>query len=175
MQLICLLLIGSFILFSCGCQSHLIPLVSASDVLKAMLAVAHPIDGKEYQMLTEDHTKQISDELLKALYGEEAAALWTRDSAAVDDGAIYLAEVMHPYELAVFRCVSEEDIWNGSQGVLGICATRLEAVKKAWQGSEYESVATQGTVTYCGNYVILVIAEDAESIVSAAKRKIKQN
>ncbi len=174
MQLICLLLTGSLILFCCACQETSLPVVAASDVLEAMLSATLPIDGTMYQMPANKETERISDELLKALYGEEAVALWKKEASAVEDGAIYLAEIMHPFELAVFRCVGEDGMW-GEAGVLGICASRVESIRKAWKGSSYEKIADQGVVTYCENYVILVIAEDAENIVNAAKRRIRQN
>ena len=173
MQWICLLLTGSLILFCCACQERSIPNVTSADVLKAMLSEAAVIDGKLYQMRTGDESERISEELFKALYGETAVSIWKRSDTTVEDGAIYLSEIMHPFELAVFRCIGEDEMW-GDAGVIGICASRLESIKKAWKGSAYEKIADQGIVTYCETYVLLVIAEDAESIINAAKRRIRE-
>ncbi len=164
---------GSLVLFCCACRERSIPDITSVDVLNTMLSRATVIDGKLYQMPTEEEPNRISDALLKALYGETAVSIWSQTNATVEDGAIYLSEIMHPFELAVFRCVGEDGMW-GDAGVLDICVSRLESIKKAWQGSAYEKIAEQGIVTYCENYVILVIAEDAESIVNAAKRRIKE-
>lgn len=172
-QWICLLLAGSLVLLCCACQERVIPDVTSADVLQAMLSESSVIDGKLYQMPTEQEADRLSDELLKALYGETAVSIWKRNDATVEDGAIYLSEIMHPFELAVFRCAGEDGIW-GDAGVLGICASRAESIKKAWQGSAYEKIAEQGIVTCCENYVILVIAENADRIVDAAKRCIRQ-
>ena len=174
MYAIYFLLIGSLILFSCGCQASSSSLLSTSDILNAMLAETSPVAGKTYLLNGENPSNRMSDELLKGLYGEEAVDFQNNGASAVNDGAIYLSEVMHPYELAVFRCVSEADIWNGSRGIMAICATRLDRVRKAWQGSEYQNIVEGGIVTCYENYVILVIAEDAESIVDAAKKRIRQ-
>ena len=91
----------------------------------------------------------------------------------IDDGAVYLSEVLHPFELAVFRCIDERDVSGGMASVLGVCSARLEMIRNTWKGSAYESYVKNATVTYCGGYVLLVVAEDPETVVKAAIKSIK--
>jgi hypothetical protein len=97
-----------------------------------MLEATTPIDGRTLSLKAMGDA-QLDDTLLTALYGSSAARWGGTDKfALVDDGCIYLSETQHPFELAVFRCISESDVSGGKMSVLGVCASRLEAIQTAW-------------------------------------------
>ena len=174
MNIICTLLAASLILLTCACAKRNQPPVSAEAVLQAMLSEINPPDGRLMSLTSADESKRLSAELLTALYGAPAST-WYQGGAysVVNDGAIYLSEVMHPFELAVFRCINEGDVSGGMASVLGVCSARLDTIRTAWQGSDYEAYVQNAVVTYYGGYVFLVVAEDPETVVKAAIKSIK--
>ncbi len=174
MNIICTLLAASLILLTCACAKRNQPPVSAETVLQAMLDGTTPPDGRFLSLTSADKSKRLSADLLTALYGTPASK-WYQSGAysVVNDGAIYLSEVMHPFELAVFRCINEGDVSGGMASVLGVCSTRLETIRAAWQGSDYEVYVQNAVVTYCDGYVLLVVAEDPDAVVKAAEKVIR--
>lgn len=174
MNIICTLLTVSLILITCACHMKKEPPVSAREVLVAMLSVAQPPDGQLRTITSSRETERLSTELLSALYGSSAGKWYQGgEYSIIDDGAVYLSEVMYPFELAVFRCINEGDVSGGLASVLGVCSGRIELIKAAWQGSAHEAFVQNATVTYCGAYVILVVAEDPEPMIQAAEKIIK--
>ncbi len=148
--------------------------MSADTVLQAMLSVVSHPKGRCRSFSAAPEAGGLTEALLSALYGTPAGQWYQSGSfSVIDDGAIFLSETMHPFELAVFRCVDEGDVSGGMASVLGVCAARLDLIRKAWQGSEYETCANQGIVTFYRAYVILVVAEDPEPLIKAAKRAIQ--
>jgi hypothetical protein len=113
----------------------------------------------------------LTDVLLSALYGE-AARGWLSDhdggSPLINDAALLLPAARHPCELAVFRC---SDV-RGVATVATVCRARLDAIRRAWQGSEWEDVVENATVAVEREYVLLIVAPDAESAFAAARRAI---
>ena len=174
-RFLCSFLIGSLILSMCACGVNEPPPLSAEVILSEMLAATTPVEGDIRTLTAENEKQQISKELLSALYGS-IAVKWidTQGSTVVDDAAFYLSKVMHPYEVAVFRCVSEGDTTGGLTSVMGVCASRLDMIRNVWKGSEYEIVTQNAVVTCCGAYVLLIVAEDPEPLTKAAERIIKR-
>lgn len=83
----------------------------------------------------------------------------------VTQGALYLS-FSHPFEIAVFACASRADC----DAVAQLCLGRLEAVRSYWRESEYAEVCNSGSVTVCGNYVLMVISSSPEDAVKAFRR-----
>lgn len=149
--------------------------MSADTVLQAMLSVAPHPKGRCRSLSATPEEGGLTETLLSALYGTTAGQ-WYQSGrfSVIDDGAIFLSETIHPFELAVFRCVDEGDVSGGIASVLGICSARLDLIRKAWQGSDYEVYTRQGVVTFYRAYVLLVVAEDPEPLIKAAKRAIQK-
>ncbi len=161
-----------------GCYRNNSLPAEAADVLDAMITATENIPSGygRYYKASLDAKQALSPTLLSALYGESARQwIGTSDDTLLDDAAIYLTEQQHPFELAVLRCKNQGDISGGEGSVLGICQSRLAAVRRAWQGSDYEKTSIQGTVIHYGQFVILVIAEDPQPLIQAAKRIIRNS
>ncbi len=176
MNVVCVLLTASLILLTCACQIKKKPPTTAAEVILAMLdavTVSYP-QGKVRTLTSEKETDRLSVDLLTALYGSTAGQWYQQGNDSIlDDGAIYLSEVMHPFELAVFRCVDERDVDGGMASVLGLCSARLDVIRNTWQGSAYESYVGDAVVTYCQGFVLLVVAEDPDTVVKAAEKVIR--
>ncbi len=172
-----LVIIGLLCTVITGCRGRSAPPADAAYVLDAMISAvdAIPSGYGRYFKAAPDTKQALSPTLLSALYGASARQ-WLGDSndTVLDDAAIYLTEQQHPFELAVLRCRNQGDISGGEGSVLGICRSRVAAVNASWQGSEYEEVALKGTVVHDGPFVILVIAQEPELILKAAKKAIQQ-
>ncbi len=174
MNIICVLLTASLILLTCACSIKKRPPATATEVLSAMLATVEPPQGQVRALTAEKETDKLSLDLLAALYGSTAGKWYqSGNHSLVDDGAVYLSEVMHPFELAVFRCIDETDVSGGMASVLGVCSARLEVIRNTWQGSAYDSYVQNAVVTYCNGYVLLVVADDPETVVKAAVQLIR--
>ncbi len=178
--LICLVLVGIAILSQSACMKKTdAPPPSASAVLCAMqtamdASVPKPPDGRHYnRALPADHPDYLTDTLLSALYGEAARGLLTvgedGSAAAVGDVAFFLSMSPHPCEVAVFRCSDA----RGSTTAAKLCRARLEIIRHAWSGTTYEGMVTRAAVSVEGSYVLLVVAEDPESVIEAARRLIR--
>lgn len=157
-----------------GCQVKQLPPVSAMDVLQAMMdESAHTPHGQYKDSRVPQGKEALSIDLLAGLYGETARH-WLNDGeeAVLDDAALYLSEQRHPFEIAVFRCKNESDIIGGQGSVVGICQSRLDVISRAWKGSEYDEWVAQSVVFYHKQFVILVVAWNADEMISAAKRII---
>ncbi len=180
----CLLLALAVITLSaCGPSA---PPPPASTVLAAMQAAdptlppgaiydrAAPVDAPVYP----------TDTLLTALYGSAVETLIlgkNTASATVSppretvaqpqvDLAFFLAQALHPGEMAVFRCSDARTVTAAAT----LARTRLDAIRRAWADSEYAALVDRGVVAVEGSYVLLVVAEDPESILTAARRAIKE-
>ena len=174
MNIICVLLTASLILLTCACHIKKKPPATAEEVLSAMLATIDHPPGKLRTLTAEKETDKLPLELLTALYGS-AAEKWYQPGkhSLVDDGAVYLSEIVHPFELAVFRCIDERDVSGGMASVLSVCSARLNMIKNNWQGSVYESYVRDAIVTYFDGYVLLVVAEDPENLIKTAINVIR--
>jgi len=174
-NIICILLATSLILLSCACTKKQAPPISAETVLQVMLAADDHPSGRLLSLAAPDEGKQLTEPLLVALYGAAASKWYHSDEfRVIDSGGVYLSEVLHPFEIAVFRCVDQRDTTGGLTSVMGICSARLDMIKQSWQGSAYGTMVENALVTCCGNYVILIVAEDPEPMLRAARSIIKR-
>ena len=161
------------------------PPIGAKEVLAAMLTVeANPPDGiirtrnaPRDQESTATDPSELSDALFSALYSADCLSWFepvtlpdgTVGAPIMDDAAMYLSTVQHPFELAVFRCTDSA----GTVAAAKQCSGRLDTIRRAWQGSDEEAHAGRGCVEVVGNYVLLVVATDQEAVLNAARQCIK--
>ncbi|MGN1445788.1 MAG: DUF4358 domain-containing protein [Eubacteriales bacterium] len=94
--------------------------------------------------------------------GESAPSL-------IQDGAVFLSTVMHPFELGVFRCAD----LDGALSVAALCQTRLDTLRTTWQDSDYAVCVERAVVTVEGCYVLFIVADDPEPLLEAARRAIR--
>ncbi len=175
MNIICTLLAVSLLLLTCACHAKPKPPVSAINVLQAMLSVAAPPDGMVRSLTAENDNQVLPLDLLTALYGPSTRQ-WYEDGArgVLDDGAVFLSTAMHPFEIAVFRCIDQGDILGGMASVFGICSARLDMIKNAWKKTDYASYTEKGMVTYVGNYVLLIMCDNPDDVIKAAEKAIRK-
>lgn len=170
-------LIGIFCLFFSGCTQPTLPPTDALVILEHMLSTQKNVpDGQCRYMQANCGSKEfLSTNLISGLYGETSRQWFNQQgNAMIDDVAIYISNQQHPFEIAVFRCKNQVDISGGRGSVLGVCQNRLSFVQKAWQNTEFESYTRQGKVTFYGQYVLVVISDDADTAINAAKKAIRQ-
>ncbi len=174
-----------FLLFwiSClpGCTGRGEAPLPASDVLAAMRAAVRDLpDGVLYHRAAlPDDPQYLTDTLLSALYGEAARGIAVAPGAGtpgidttapVNDIALFLSVAPQPVELAVFRC---SDV-RGTATAAKLCRARLEIIRHAWAGSEWAGMAEGAVVTVEGSYVLLVVAEDPDQVVAAARAVLRR-
>lgn len=87
----------------------------------------------------------------------------------IQDGAVFLSTVMHPFELGVFRCAD----LDGALSVAALCQTRLDTLRTTWQNSAYAVCVERAVVTVEGCYVLFIVADDPEPLLEAARRAIR--
>lgn len=179
----CLLLcVLAAVCWMTGCAST--PPVSSADVLDAMCQAAteRPIGQVRVRSIpqadTNTNTKPsyLDDNVLSALYGAECLSWFdgqetqdgTQSTPIVDDVAIYLSTVQHPFEVAVFRCTDS----YGTLSTAKQCKRRLHSIQETWNGTDKEAYCRLGCVEIVDNYVILVISDKPEALLDAARRLI---
>lgn len=152
----------------CARRSPGLP-ATAGAVLSVMLdAVRDGVapDGEVY-----DGTEQKT--LVSALYGDCSRDWFSSDGetpATVDDVAMFLPCAMHPMELAVFRC---PDATRGATDVAAACRARLSVIQNAWQDTEYAVWMEAATVAVEGQFVILIVYDDPDVVLRAARAAIR--
>ncbi len=173
--LLAVLLTAALALSACGRGT---PPPSAAEVLASMQAAMRASaqalpDGRVYtRAVAPTDPAYLSDTLLSALYGEAARGLLSADAVAegvapINDAAIFLSESPHPCELAVFRCSDA----RGTATAAKLCRARLEAIRRAWAGTEHEELVERGAVVVEGAFVMLVVAEDPGRASKGEKNK----
>ncbi len=157
-----------------SCQSKEMPPPCAIDVLNAMLSAQKNLPDGQYRYLkASPQSKQaLTSELLSAMYGEMARE-WISKSAVMDDVAMYISNHQHPFEVVVFRCTNEEDVYGGQGSVYGICQGRIDAVQRAWSQTAYKEWVENALVFVRGQYVMVVITQDPQPLCNAAKKAIR--
>ncbi len=179
-----------------GCRGE-VPPASAASVLLAMCETL-PVSGQPEGDATAGDTQGmggvalytrsgdpagggfLSETLFSALFGEAARGLLsqatdTPDAAAsatvaVNDAAVCLSVMPTPVEMAVLRCSDE----RGAATAAGLCQTRLDALRRAWAGTECAGLVEGGRVIVAGSYVLLVVTPNPERAEDAAKRVIRR-
>ena len=156
-------------MFACEGKSP-VP-VPAKSVLQAMLLTVTPPKGCTRSLVTDNEREKLSIDLLTALYGDAVQNLFNENQLdIIDDCEIFISEVIHPFEIAVFRCRDERDMTS----VMGLCAARLDMIQRHWQGSEYETLVQNARVSCYDAYVFLVVTEDPEAAIKSAKKAIQK-
>ncbi len=173
--------LGTLLLALTGClpgqRGNRTPPAAAAAILQGMCetrADADPHSVATYlRSSSPDGGNYLSDTLFSALYGEAARGLLsgTADTpAAINDAAICLSVAPTPVELAVFRCSDE----RGLATAVGLCQSRLDTVRAAWVGTEWETLTESGCVAVEGSCVLLVILPNPDRAVDAARRIIRR-
>ncbi len=169
---LCLSALLAFSLTACGHADA--PPPTAEQVLSAMQtameAAGGAPDGRMYsRQASPDSRDYLGDTLLSALYGEAARGLLTvgvdGTAPAVGDAAIFLSTAPHPAELAVFRCSDARGVTTAAK----LCRARLDLIRRAWDDTAYAALVARGTVTVEGSYVLLIVAEDPDTALYAAR------
>ncbi len=156
-----------------GCGER--PPAGAAEVLSAMtdgLNATHT--GKSYsRTLAETDGAYLSDTLFSALFGEASRGLLSGTEGAlpaINDAAVRLSVSPTPVELAVLRCSDA----RGTATAAGIARARLDTVRRAWVGTEWETLCAEGTVTVEEGYVLLIIAENPDRLLREARQMIRK-
>ncbi len=150
-----------------GCRRQTPP-ASALTVLSAMsegMSTTHIYT----RAVAESDGTYLSDTLFSALFGEAARGLLRGDAhtpAAINDVAILLSISKTPVELAVFRCSDA----RGTATAEGLARTRLDAVRRAWVGTEWEVLTAEGFVAVEGSYVLLIITPHPDRSLRIARQ-----
>lgn len=111
------------------------------------------------------------DSLLSAAFGSADAlneGLWQCSSQAIDDGALRFATAASPCEWIVFHCVSRSD----TTAVADLFLHRLELLRRQYRGSDDEALLAHAQVVVIGKYVLLIVSNDPEGAIEAAKHAI---
>ncbi len=133
-------------------------------------------DGTSLQQLSassqESNTLRIADSsLLYAAFGSGASNtsdLWECSPQMVDDGALRLATAASPCEWIVFHCISRSD----TAAVAELFLRRLELLRRQYRGSDDEALLARAQVVIIGKYVLLIVSNDPQGAIEAAKHAI---
>lgn len=173
-----LLLAGAFRwLVSCGTAE---PPAAAGEVLAAMLAAAPdaPAGMVRDSGASPDSAEYLTPELLSALFGSACRSEGSGEGTEsgqdplIDEAAVFLPAALHPGELAVFRCSSQDDCVSAA----ALCGSRLNLLRAAWSGSGntiFTDLLGRALVRIEGPYVLLIISEDPDALLSAARGAIR--
>ena len=122
--------------------------------------------GKVYSMkAARGDDEYLSEHLINSLYGEGGTPVM---SDGWLDLAVFLPSSAHPCEMAVFLCDSR-DTANDTARML---CRRLDSLRQAKGNGELSYYFESASVTVRGNYVLLVISSDTESILKIAAKAI---
>lgn len=188
--LVCMLLLIGLVLCSVGCEGRdsQIP-ASAEEVLRAMLEACASQSWPDGTVRTRRadpaSPDYLPDALVSALFGEASRGWFVTDGESdapmVDDAAMFLSSAIHPAEVAVFRCTDAGGAVSGTASAAKQCRARLEALRAAWAGSadagerfgDYAVWLERAVVAVEGQYVMLVVADDPDAMVNAARGVIR--
>ena len=103
------------------------------------------------------------DELLSVLYGD---GILPPEFEVINDFSIRLSAFAEPYELAVFRCVSERDAYD----VARMCLRRVQRLAISCRETEFADMADSAQVSIRGKYVLIAICDDPQGAIEAGRR-----
>lgn len=161
-----------FCLTSCAPSK---PPAAAGDVAQAMLDAVRnaPAGSLRTRTADPDGAEYLSSALLSALFGP-ACRDWLEPEEGevplIGDAAVFLPTALHPGELAVFRCTRQD----GTVSAAAVCESRLVALRSAWADSEYAGLLGRATVRVEDCYVFLIVADDPDAVLEAARRVIQK-
>ena len=134
-------------------------------------------DSLSLQQLTAEDfsptTLRVADDsVLRAAFGSVGNSLgeglWQCSSQTVDDGALRFATASSPCEWIVFHCVSRSD----TTAVADLFLHRLELLRRQYRGTDDEVLLAHAQVVVMGKYVLLVVSNDPEGALEAARRAL---
>ena len=169
-----LLLTLVLLLPACGRDT---PPPSASVVLTSMLTAmedtAQPTPDGITRLTAADPSSPtyLTETFLAALYGPAARGLLEAEEnqpPAVSDVALFLSMTAYPCELAVFLCADSDT----ARAVAGLCQSRVDTIARGYRETPWAQEAANGRVTVCGNYVLLALCEDPETVLNRAIRTL---
>ncbi len=182
LRLVAVELLLSLCLSLTGCGRAPLP-ASASAVLLGMCEEipSGASDVHSYALYTRDAASEsrhpdagaLTETLFSALYGEAARGLLSTSTdapPAINDAAICLSVSPTPIELAVFRCSDT----RGTATAAGLCRSRLDTLRRAWEGTEWEDVTREGFVSVEGSYVLLIVTPRPDRALRAARACIRR-
>lgn len=122
--------------------------------------------GKTYSMTApEGDDEYLPDALVNILYGDG-------ERPVMADGwldlAVFLPTSQHPCEFAVFFCNSEDTATDTAR----MLCRRLDLIRTAKIGGEYDTQIESATVTVMGNHVLLIISSDTQNAIRTAAKAI---
>lgn len=152
-RIIGLMLMGALVVSFVGCGRNQ---QGVEEILFALSgACAELPDGECYVFGSEQGTA-LSDGEREDLYGADSDGIF----AAVEEYAIYVSSFPVPCELAVFRCYGRND----AHRVAAMCMERVEMLRVALRGSEWESWVGEARILCRGRMVVMIVGEDAEAL-----------
>ena len=159
--LICLFVILAPVLQSCSKAQK-----SAEDILYRICASVELPAGSTYLSQAEEGEENyLSPDTASALYGARALE---EKLPLVEEYAIYLA-ASAPCEIAVFKCRSRSD----TDGVAEMCLERADALGALMKGTALDGLYGQARVTKHKKYVVMILCEDHERALDAARTALK--
>ena len=141
------------------------PRPSCRSILAAMTeAEAELPAGRFYSAhAKEGEDEYLSPTLLSAWLGSSSASMgWL-------DCALYLSLREQPYELAVVLCQSSDV----AEDTAKLFSARWHTVRALEVAQGESPLTVRASVTRIGNYVIFILAEDPNSLLSVAKDAIR--
>ena len=143
---------------SCGIQQ-----LSAVQILSQLeMAADKQSVGEHYT--SEAEAGGLPSDVRGTLYGEGADEIFQM----MEEYAIYLSSTAKPEEISVFRCYSATD----AHRVALMCMERIELLRIALKGTEWENLVENAVVVCRGRVVVLCIVDSSRSLKKEAERLI---
>lgn len=157
--LCCLLCVVLLFGVSCGRSSF-----SVAEILLRLEDAAEELPAGEryYSGVEEGYEGALPSALRDALYGEESEEIFE----TVEEYAMYLSSAAKPAQIAVFRCYSATD----AHRVTLMCMERIELLRVALRGTEWEAFVGGAVVTCRGRDVLLCVTDSPRSMEQQANR-----
>lgn len=160
---VCLLALCLLLTATLGCSRSK---ADVREVLAAMCDSQPTLPAGQIYLSTAapDEDTYADEELLAVLFGDGALPI---ELSSVNAYALRLSSFATPCELAVFLCISPQD----ARAVAEMCLRRTETVRRATKNT---ASAVESTVSVCGKYVLLAIAQDPLTAVESGRRAIRE-
>ena len=133
-------------LVSCKGESR-----SAEEMLSSLMADTQGLPAGEIYVkgAKEGESAFFSQSLCESMYGARAAELLT----LTEDFAIYMASVVAPYEIAVFKCYSATD----AEKLAALCRKRAEELRVLLSKTEWRELCDSAKIKVDGRIVVMTV------------------
>lgn len=160
--LCCLLCVALSFAVSCGRRS-----LSVVEILLRLEETAGELPAGEryYSGVEEGYEGDLPSDLRNALYGEDSEEIFE----TVEEYAMYLSSAAKPAQIAVFRCYSATD----AHRVTLMCMERVELLRVALRGTDWEAFVDGAVVLCRGRDVLLCLTDCAQSMEKQAVRLLR--